>query len=318
MRRSAAQRLVTRHEFSAPSQLLIGLAVGALAVFIRYQLPLSPQQLPTITTVVALAIVTAAVGTLAGAATAVVGGALSWFFFFNSQRWYPSLSGWVQLLGFSIIALVIVTSASFFRSSEHQRHRREMDVLAQEAAHADLFAREMAHRLKNALAIVQSLAFQTFGHSSAAAEAFAGRLKTIAEANELLNEHISRPTADVREVVQNALKLFKPQRLTVSNECETCVIADQQVISLAMAVHELGTNAIKYGAWSNAEGQVAVRIAEEGDELRFSWRESGGPVPEVPSANGFGTRLLQRAGRDVVLRYEPTGLFYSVALARAS
>jgi two-component sensor histidine kinase len=318
MPESVAQRLVNRREYSSAVQMLVGLTVGALAVFIRHELPLTPQQLPTITTVIALAVVTAALGTLAGVTTAVVGGGLSWFFFFNSERWYPSMSGWVQLLGFSVIALVIVTSTSFFRSSERQRHRREMEVLAREAESADLFAREMAHRLKNALAIVQSLAFQTFGHSSTAAEAFAGRLRTVAEANELLSEHISRPTADVREVVHNALRLFDRQQLTVSNDCETCTIADQQVISLAMAIHELGTNAIKYGAWSNAVGKVSVQITENVNELRFSWSESGGPALSAATSTGFGTRLLQRAGRDVVLQYKPEGLFYSVALTRAA
>jgi len=317
MPKGVAQRLVTRDEFSASSQLLIGMVIGALAVAIRWVLPLSPQQLPTITTVVALPIVTAGVGTLAGTAAAVTGGGLSWYFLFNQERWYPLASGWIQLFGFTVIALVIVTSTSFFRSSERQRHRYEMEVLTQEAATAELFAREMAHRLKNALAIVQSVAFQTFGLESPQADAFAGRLKTIAEANELLSEHISRPTADVREVIRNALALFQPERLTVATECESCLIADRQVLSLAMAIHELGTNSVKYGAWSSDSGVVAIRIDEDAGALRFTWQESGGPDVPEPTAIGFGTRLLQRAGRDVVLRYDPEGLFYSVALNHA-
>ncbi|WP_114226852.1 MULTISPECIES: sensor histidine kinase [Sphingomonas] len=313
-----ARRLVTRHEFSGLAEVAIGLLVAALAVFIRYHLPLPPQQLPTVTTVIALAIVTGAVGTLAGLTTAIVGGALSWYFFFNSERWDSSVNGWVQLLGFSVIALVIVTTTSFFRSSERQRYRRELEVLARETEQAELFAREMAHRLKNALTIVQSLAFQTFGHDTALARTFAGRLKTIVEANQLLSEHISRPTADVREVVKSALKLFDSQRMDIRHDCTTCLITDSQVISLAMAIHELGTNAVKYGAWSTPAGLVTIRTADAGEWLRFSWEESGGPPAVPPTATGFGTRLLHRAGREVALDYAPDGLRYSVLLARSA
>ena len=317
MPKRVARRLVTRQEFSPIVQAAIGLLVGLVAVFVRYHLPLSPQQLPTITTVIALAVVTAAVGTLAGVTTAISGGALSWFFFFNSERWSPSTSAWVPLIGFAVIAVVIVTSTSFFRSSERQRHQRELDAFAQQAENAQLFAREMAHRLKNALTIVQSVAIQTFGQSTELSQVFANRLKTIVEANDLLNEHISRPTADVRLVVQRSLKLFGEQRLTIHDGGDTCLITDQQVILLAMAVHELGTNAIKYGAWSCDNGSVSVRIESAGEELRFTWQERGGPPVAVPGATGFGTRLLRRAGRAVDLSYSPEGLCYSVALARA-
>ena len=90
--------------------------------------------------------------------TAVVGGLLSWYLFFNAYSWSLANDAWIPLIGFSVIAMVIVSTAALYRGSERRLHAQELMALTEQAANAELFAREMAHRLKNALAIVQSIA----------------------------------------------------------------------------------------------------------------------------------------------------------------
>lgn len=96
------------------------------------------------------------------------------------------------------------------------------------------------------------------------------------------------------------------------------LVAPQTAVSIAMAVHELFTNAIKYGALSNDSGTVDVRWTAASDEgglidLKIEWSEAGGPAVIPPTRRGFGTRLIERGlsaelRSEVTLAYEPTGL----------
>jgi two-component sensor histidine kinase len=84
-------------------------------------------------------------------------------------------------------------------------------------------------------------------------------------------------------------------------------------VTLTLALHELATNAAKYGALSNETGTVDVRWTGESDHLNFVWRESGGPAVTRPQETGFGTRLLERAvasdlGATVTIDYAPNGV----------
>lgn len=288
---------------------------GLLAVLVRLSLPLAPQQLPTLPVVVTLAVITTFVGLRAGVATAVVGGVLSWYFFFNPYSWSLANQAWIPLLGFTVIATVIITTAQMYRSTARASHERDLRRLQAEADTAQLFAREMAHRLKNALTIVQSLAFQTIGTSSEEAAKFAGRLKALAEANELLNEHIDRPCATVTEVIQAALMPFGLRRRFDVTSVQAA-IPSQQVVALALALHELTTNAVKYGALSGSTGRVTINVVEAGQHLHLTWKEHGGPVVQQPTGAGFGTRLLQRSGVNTELAFETDGLRCSMGLRR--
>jgi two-component sensor histidine kinase len=92
-------------------------------------------------------------------------------------------------------------------------------------------------------------------------------------------------------------------------------------LAIAMALQELATNAVKYGALSNERGQVGIRWSVEGDgpvpHLRFRWEESGGPTVQPPSRRGFGSRLIERSlaqdlGGTVALTFAPRGLVCTV------
>ena len=317
--RDRLQRAVrTERDIPLFLQLVVGVLASTTAVVIRHLLPLDPQQLPTITVVVAMAIVTTFVGAAAGITTAVVGGLASWYLIFNPGSFSLAHNAWVPLLGFAVIAIVIVGTASLYRSSERRLHAREVAELEEEAANAEFFAREMAHRLKNALAIVQAIAFQTLGTDRPEASRFAGRLRALADANELLTEEIKQPVADITRVLRSALAIFQNGKGRVEVRSVDASIPAQQVVSLALALHELGTNAVKYGALSIPGGTVLVRVEEDGDRLKLLWEERGGPPVSAPNESGFGTRLLQRSGINTELRYDPDGLKCSFGIRKAA
>ncbi len=317
--RSRLRRVVrSDRDVSLPLQLTIGVLSAMTAVAVRSLLPLNPQQLPTITVVIAMAIVTTFAGAAGGITTAVLGGLGCWYLFFNPHSFSLANDAWVPLIGFSIIALVIVTTAHMYRSSERRLHQRELAELEEQAANAEFFAREMAHRLKNALAIVQAIAFQTLGTEKPEASRFAGRLRALADANELLTEEIKQPVADIREVLRAALTPFQDGKSRVHVTSVDAAIPAQQVVSLALALHELGTNAVKYGALSTPSGQVVVTVDHDGDRLKLHWVEQGGPTVTPPTETGFGTRLLQRSGVETDLRYDPDGLKCSFGIRKAA
>jgi two-component sensor histidine kinase len=140
-------------------------------------------------------------------------------------------------------------------------------------------------------------------------------LKALADANELLTEHISKPVARVEHVVRTALRPFvtgSRLELTVAN----AELPDGQVINLALALHELGTNATKYGAWSVASGKVNLVVHDTGEALKLTWLEEGGPTVQKPKTAGFGSRLLRRLGKNAVLLFRSGGVEYSVELRK--
>jgi len=300
-----------------PAQVVFGAIAALIAVGVRYLLPLDPTQIPTLTVVVALAIVTTFVGIVAGVTTAIVGGLASWYLFFTPFSWTLGHGAWLPIVGYTVIAAVIVTTSYLYRRSERRLHERELEDLRVEAETANLFAREIAHRLKNALTIVQSIAFQTLGVDAAEAGKFAGRLKALADANELLTEHVRAPTAMIKDVLVATLEAFEGEGQRVRVECVEAPIPAQQVVSLALAIHELATNASKYGALSKADGWVQVDVEDLGDRLCLTWAEHDGPPVKQPEGQGFGTRLLRRAGMNTKLEFAPDGVRCSIGIRKA-
>ena len=286
----------------------IGFLAAVVAVAIRLSLPLHSQQLPILAVVVALAIVTPYVGARAGLTCAVTGAIASWLWVFDRA--------WIPLIGFGVISTVIICTSHLYRTSERLHYERELRELETQAQNARIFAGEMSHRLKNALAIVQSIAFQTMDPGAPGAIAFAKRLKALADANDLLSEHVSKPVADVADVIEAAIHPFRDGEGRFRIESPQQAIPAQQVISLALALHELCTNAVKYGSLSQPQGRVAINVEDRPDHLALVWKETGGPLVRAPERTGFGTRLLQRSGMGAELDYAPDGLRCVLAIRK--
>ncbi len=176
-----------------------------------------------------------------------------------------------------------------------------------------LLVNELNHRVKNTLATVQSIAVLTMrGPADGATmlETFEARLSSLSRAHDLLTTR-NWAGADLAAVVRQALEPFAIERFDI--EGAPLEICPQHALALSMALHELATNAAKYGALAAPAGRVAIAWSVEEGMLAFTWRETGGAPVTAPTRRGFGTRLLAQAvARDldgpVRLDYAPSGV----------
>jgi two-component sensor histidine kinase len=165
-----------------------------------------------------------------------------------------------------------------------------------------LLMQELAHRVKNTLAVVQAIASQTLrgeGSPDAMREAFGARLLALSQAHDVLMQG-SWTAASLRVLVDSAALLHGQgdlERFRIDGPEIT--LGPKAALSFALAMHELGTNAVKYGALSVPDGYVAVTWRRETVEgqphLRFRWQEMGGPEVMPPTRHGFGSRLIERS-----------------------
>lgn len=160
-----------------------------------------------------------------------------------------------------------------------------------------LLINELNHRVKNTLALVQSLAVQSFKpdvEPERAREAFETRLGALAAAHDLLTRE-QWEGATLGELVAATTDGHARTEEQVGASGPDLRITPRAAVSLAMALHELCTNAAKYGALSSEEGRVAISWATEDRSLIFDWRERGGPTVAPPENRGFGLRMIERA-----------------------
>lgn len=158
-------------------------------------------------------------------------------------------------------------------------------------------ALEMAHRMKNTLAMVQAIVAQTFQAAPTVEEGrhrIAGRLMALANAQDILTMR-STSVAPITEVVGTALAPHRTGQGRFSIAGPEVDLGAPQALGLSLALHELATNATKYGALSNDTGVVQITWnVSDTNRLDLDWREQGGPPVAAPRRTGFGSRLLQR------------------------
>ena len=206
--------------------------------------------------------------------------------------------------------------------------RRALDVALTERAAAlrrqSLLIGELNHRVKNTLAIVQSVARRTFDRPDMPddlTEAFESRLGAIARSHELLMQE-SWGAVPLGDVVRRTLDPFRTGEGRVGMDGPVVPLRPKTAVTFAMALHELATNAVKYGALSVPDGTVAIAwssadLPSGNQTLRFVWKENGGPRVMPPVRRGFGTTLIERAlpvevGGTATLSYRPEGLIYEL------
>ena len=192
--------------------------------------------------------------------------------------------------------------------------RSSLEARAEGERHQQILIGELNHRVKNTLAVVQSLAHQTFrgsGYPQATIAAFDARLSALASAHNLLTEQ-RWEAASMMQIARAAMKPF-----CEANRCHIegpdFKVVPQTAVTLALALHELATNASKYGSLSSDEGAIEVSWTEHDGKFDLLWRESGGPRVLEPETEGFGTRLIKRGlaaelHGSVDLNFEPDGL----------
>ncbi|KQM96483.1 GAF domain-containing protein [Sphingomonas sp. Leaf25] len=174
-----------------------------------------------------------------------------------------------------------------------------------------LLIHELAHRLKNTLSMVQAIASQTLRGlvDRAPLDAFEKRLQALGIAHDVLVDR-DWVGADLRSTVRQVIAVFGcDDRITLGGP--DVALGARAALGLALILHELGTNAVKYGALSNATGRVVLTWQVEDEVLTLVWQEQGGPAVTCPARRGFGTKLLGLglAGTGgSTIAYEPAGV----------
>jgi PAS domain S-box-containing protein len=183
-------------------------------------------------------------------------------------------------------------------------------------AQRDLLITELGHRIRNTLALVHSIASQTFGAAgvdAAVRRSFEARLVALGNAHAVLTRR-NWESADLGEVIRAAAAPHcAKDDARFSTQGPPVRLGPKTAVALAMAVHELCTNAVKYGALSVPAGRVEVSWTAEAGRMRLAWRERGGPQVVAPLHTGFGSLLIERSlaaqlqGR-VTMEYAAEGL----------
>ena len=176
---------------------------------------------------------------------------------------------------------------------------------------------ELNHRVKNTLAIVQSIAGQsarTSANVNQFVASFRGRLHTLSNAHNVLAD-ADWFGADLHHLITSEITVTVGNLDNVRVHGERIFLTPQLAIQFALILHELGNNAARFGALSSGQGHLDiswVRSGENGEKLDLVWRESGGPAVQMPTRRGFGTVLIERYGMlphlQTNLNFEPTGL----------
>lgn len=190
--------------------------------------------------------------------------------------------------------------------------------------HRELLIRELSHRVKNTLATIQSIA----GQSARAADtmddfraSFSARLRAIAASHDLLVE-FDHDVVPVEALVRGQVLQYAASEEQLSVEGKQIDLPGDVAHALGLVLHELATNAAKYGALSSESGIVRVSWTVEVDRatprLFLEWRERGGPKVEPPTRRGFGSRLIERSlatsGDNAVMQYDPQGLSCDIVM----
>jgi PAS domain S-box-containing protein len=190
-------------------------------------------------------------------------------------------------------------------------------------AHRELLIAELNHRVKNTLSTVQSLAWQTFKDSPnrPTVKAFEARLIALSSAHDVLTRE-NWESAGLREIIEQAIA---PHRSDVDDrfaiEGPEVRLTPKSALAIAMGLHELCTNAAKYGALSIPKGRVSISWGVDRGvspaQFNLLWQERGGPIVKPPQRKGFGSLLVEKLlasdlGGTVVLSYAPEGVTCSI------
>jgi PAS domain S-box-containing protein len=220
---------------------------------------------------------------------------------------------WMMFAGRQLDAGTVVEYCIDISDRKHAEMERE------------LLIHELSHRVKNVFAVIQSMATQTRARNQTAScfrEAFLGRLAALARAHCMLLDS-EWQGANLDTLVANAVQAYltdHPEAIETTGE--PIPLTPGHSVAVSMVLHELGTNAAKYGALSHSNGRLRVEWqkteAEDAPKVELVWEERGGSGVTPPAERGFGSRLIEQAvsyqlGGSVTMDYAPEGLVCRIA-----
>lgn len=198
----------------------------------------------------------------------------------RTRRWSKAHKSAVELIA-GALALTIKTAAA----PDQQLERSHRDQLVMH---------EMNHRVRNLMSVVSSVCTQTLAQStslSEASEKLQERIMSMARCHEALTRS-DWTNVSLNHLIAEEVRAYSDR---VSIQGPPFTIAAKSAQMVAMIIHELATNALKYGALSNPDGKVDVSWERADDKMKLRWVESGGPIVQMPESTGFGHSIIERA-----------------------
>ena len=212
-------------------------------------------------------------------------------------RVLPLLGGLLALL---LIALVFGFRLAA-RAARAEAEAAQAGALAEARDRADLLARELNHRVKNLFAVILAIVRMSgrdVPEARPVVERIADRINALLTAHEVTQGALDKPVASLAALVETTLAPYRSDRLRAEVAGPKVLLPARQVTPIGLVLHELTTNAVKHGCWSNG-GTLHVGWRRDGGDLAIDWREEGGPPGEPPDRQGFGSLLMTSAARQL-------------------
>ncbi len=225
-------------------------------------------------------------GPRVGVVASIAGGLVGWWAFLLPHfTFFPiDIPDDLELLTYAVAcALMIWGADSYRRLATRLRAEERLRVLAVE---------ELAHRLKNKIASIQSIISYQLREQPQLRDDIVARLVALSATDDLIMAAQGQG-AELRAILSTELKPYGLARISMQGP--DIILSPTLALMMGLIVHELATNAAKYGAFSRSSGKLSVRWSLADSVLNFNWREAGGPPIATPTHHGFGLRLLSRA-----------------------
>ena len=214
------------------------------------------------------------------------------------RRVVPLLGGLLALLAVSLVA----SGRLIARSARAEVEASQAHALAEARDRADLLARELNHRVKNLFAVVLAivkLSARNTPEAKPVAEGIAQRIMALLKAHEVSQGELDQPTVSLAALVETSLAPYRSQELTARVDGPDVMLHARTITPLGLALHELTTNAVKYGGWSQPGGTIAVEWVRKDADIVLTWRESGVTIQPDPERQGFGSMLMVSSARQL-------------------
>lgn len=205
------------------------------------------------------------------------------------------------LLLFLVLIFIIFGVRLVARTATAESEAAQAVALAEARDRADLLAKELNHRVKNLFAVILAIV-QMSGRDSPEAkpviESISTRIRALLTAHEVTQGALDKPVASLSALVETTLSPYQSATHPAVIEGGEVMLPAKSVTPLGLALHELTTNAVKYGAWANG-GTVAVRWTTQDGKVTIKWEETGGAACGEPEREGFGSLLMKSAARQL-------------------
>lgn len=210
----------------------------------------------------------------------------------------------LPLLGLVVLLLLVALALGYrlaTRAARAEAEAAQAEALAEARDRADLLARELNHRVKNMFAVVLAIVRMSARDAPEAkpvTESIAQRIHALLTAHEVTQGNLDKPVASLRSLVETTLAPYRSDECPAVIDGDEVMLPAQRVTPLGLVLHELTTNAVKYGAWSSG-GTVTVRWEPVDGNVVLRWQEDGAHIEGEPERKGFGSLLMTSSARQL-------------------